>query len=191
MDLCRRFNCAEHGREGFVAVEKRLYAVARRQRLTDDATDHVCQLFQMLYAGGLRFTQMFRNGTDDGSLHSERNRTAADAVDAEREIQNWAKDGQKPDSREPKRRGTWISFMEQGVKRSEQRGQNIKACHQVRPEPGNCIQPVHRGNSCKGSPLNARMLEGFFGDPSRRIHLWASCDTVALRGFVRSMKLGW
>src|SRR2546422_10202363 len=98
----------------------------------------------MRRVGELGFAQMLRNGADDGFMHSQRNGTAADAIDAERKIENRAKHRQEPDSSEPEGRGTRIAFVEQRVNRGEQRGQKMKAGYQVWPETGNCIEPVYR-----------------------------------------------
>ena len=101
--------------------------IARRQWLPDDTPDDARQHFEMLRAGGSRFTQMLRNGTAAGFMHSEGNGATADAVYAEREIQNRTQQGQKPDRSEPECSGARIAFMKQDVNRGEQRGQNVKA----------------------------------------------------------------
>ena len=82
---------AQHGGEGLVAVDEGLDAVAAGEGLTDDPADYVREFFEMLQAGGLWFAQVFRGGLGIGSLYAEQNGAAADAVDAEREIQDRAK----------------------------------------------------------------------------------------------------
>src|SRR5436309_13947712 len=49
--------------------------------------------------------------------------------------------------------------MEQDVQRSEQRGQKSKARDQVRPEPGDYVEPVQSGNICSGIPCDARIFK--------------------------------
>src|SRR5689334_17355176 len=97
----------------------------------------------MLDAGGLRLAEMLCNGADHGFMHAERNGAPADAIDAEREIQNWATHGDKPDRDEPKRRGARIPLIQEGVNRGEHRHHRIQARGQVRPEPGEYVEPAH------------------------------------------------
>src|SRR5438105_14932283 len=99
---------------------------------------------------------MFRNGTNDGFVDPERNSTAANPVDAESEIKNRANHRQEPDSSEPEGRGARIAFVEQRVNRGEQRGQKMKPRHQMRPEAGDCVEPVYTGNTLK----EARSTQG-------------------------------
>ena len=98
----------------------------------------------MLHAGKLRFAQIFRNRAGDGLMNAEKNRAAADAIDAEREIKHRPKHGQKPNGSEPERRGAGVAFVEQRMNRGEHRRQKMKTRHQVRPEPVDCIEPLYR-----------------------------------------------
>ena len=147
--FCRGFNRGKHGRKGLVAIDERSHAVAGCQRLGDDAADDARQHFQVLHVGELRFAQAFRNGTDDGFMHAEQYSAAADAVHAEGEVENRAKNRQEPDSSEPECSGARIALVEQRVHRGEQRCQKMTACYQVRPELGNCVEPVYRRDVLK------------------------------------------
>ncbi len=91
----------------------------------------------------LRFAEIFGNGTAEGFVDGERQGAAADAVDAEREVKNWAEQRQKPDESQPERGGARIALVEQGMNRGENGGQEIEARRDVRPEPGEFVEPVH------------------------------------------------
>jgi len=83
--------------------------------LGNDSADYPRQHFKMRDSVSLRLTEMFWNGTGNVVVGSERNGAAADAVNAEGQIENWAQDRQKPDRDQPESRGARISFVEQGV----------------------------------------------------------------------------
>jgi len=84
---------------------------------------------------------------------------------------------QKPDESQPERRGAGIAFVEQGMNRGKQGSQKIKACGQVRPIPGNLIEPIHRWPLYGRSPTDA----SWFGRTARR----AQADTAAERRIMR------
>ena len=131
------------GGKGLVAIDKRQDFVATGQRALDDAADGAGEHFQMLRAFVLRFAEVFGNGAAEGFMDAERNGAAADAVDPEHQIGNGAKQRQQPDESDPERRGAGVTFVQQGMSRGEEGGQKIKAGSQVRPEPGDGVEPVH------------------------------------------------
>src|SRR5208282_2520996 len=99
--------------------------------------------FQMFRSLVLRFAEVPGNGAAESFVDAERNGAAADAVDAEHKVKNRAKHRQQPDESNPERRGAGIAFVEQGMSRGEQGGQKIETRSQVRPEPGDLVEPVH------------------------------------------------
>ena len=105
-----------------------------------------------------RFAEIFRDRAGEGFMHTELKGAAADAVDPEREIKHRAEHRHQPDDAEPERGGAGIALMEQGVNGSEQGGQKIEARSQMRPEPGNVLEPIHRPPSLwrKHAPMQAR-----------------------------------
>ena len=139
----RGFDGGEHGGKGFVAIDERLDFVAGGQRALDDAADGAREHFQMFRAFVLRFAEVPGNRAAESFVDAERNGAAADAVDAEHEIKHRAKHRQQPDEADPERGGAGIAFVEQGMNRGEQGGQKIEARSQVRPEPGDLVEPVH------------------------------------------------
>ena len=106
----------------------------------------------------LRLAEIFRNRAGEGFMHTELQRAAADAIDAKREIKNGPNNGHQPDDTDPERGGARITFVEQGVNGSEQGSQKIKTRSQMRPEPGNVLEPIHRPPSLwrKHAPMQAR-----------------------------------
>ena len=138
-----RFDGGEHGGKGGVAVDERFDLVAGGEGLGDEATDGAREHFEMFRAFVLRFAEIFGNGTAEGFVDGERQGAAADAVDAEREVKNWAEQRQKPDESQPERGGAGIALVEQGMNRGENGGQEIEARRDVRPEPGDFVEPVH------------------------------------------------
>ena len=140
----RGFNRGEHRWKRFVAVDQRLDFISRRERLRGDAADDAGDVLEMFRAVVLRFTEIFGNVAAESFMHAEFDGAAADAVDAEREVEQGTERGQKPDDGDPDCRGARVAFVEQGVAGGEQAGEQVKTRRDVRPEAGNFFKPVHR-----------------------------------------------
>ena len=139
----RGFDGGEHGGKGLVAIDERLDFVAGGQRGRDDAADGAREHFQMFRSLVLRFAEVPGDGAAERFVDAECHGAAPDAVDAKHEIKNRAKQRQQPDESDPERRGAGFALVEQGMSRGEQGGQKIEARSQVRPEPGDLVEPVH------------------------------------------------
>ena len=140
----RGFNRGEHGGKRGVAVDERLDFVSRGERLRGDAADDAGDVLEMFRAFVFRFAEIFGDVAAEGFVDAELDGAAADAVDAERKIEQRAERGQSPDDGEPDRGGAGVAFVEQRVAGGEQAGEQVKARREVRPEAGDFFKPVHR-----------------------------------------------
>ena len=138
------FDGGKHGGKCLVAVDERFHFIAGRQRPFDDATDDAGEHFKMFRAVVLRFAEIVGNGAADGLMHAEFDGAAADAVDAEHEVERRPQHRHEPDDSDPKRGGAGIALAEQGMAGGERRGEQIKPGDQVRPELRQFVEPVHR-----------------------------------------------
>ena len=156
-----RVDGGEHGGEGLVAVDERQDFVAGRERALDDAADHAGEQLQMFRAFVLRFTEVVRHRARDGLVHTEGKRAAPDTIDAEDEVDHRPDDRHEPDDPDPKCGGAGIALMEQGMTGGKQGGHEVEARHQMRPELGEVIEPVHRRLLSTEAGSRARRRVGF------------------------------
>src|SRR5476649_1868346 len=92
----------------------------------------------------LGFAKIFRDVAAESFMDAELDGAAAEAVDAEREVEQGTERGQKPDDADPDRRGSRVAFVEQRVAGGEETGEQVEGRREVRPEAGDFFKPVHR-----------------------------------------------
>jgi len=105
----------------------------------------------MFRAVVFRFAEVVGDRAGESFMHRERGGAAADAVDAEREIENRAKQRQRPDNADPDGCGAGVALVQQGVGGGERGGEKVKAGGQMRPEVGDFFKPVHRGKTLRAA----------------------------------------
>src|SRR5476651_1572985 len=93
----------------------------------------------------LGFAKIFRDVAAESFVDAELDGAAAEAVDAEREVEQGTERGQKPDDADPDRRGARVAFVKQRVAGGEQAGKQIEGRREMRPKAGDFFEPVHRG----------------------------------------------
>lgn len=113
--LLRGLDGGEHRGERFVARDERADAVARHERAGRDAANDPRHHAEMLGPDLFGFAEVFRDGPDGDAMDAERNGTAANAVDAQDEVEQGTQQGDKPDDADPERGGAGIAFVKQGM----------------------------------------------------------------------------
>ena len=134
-----------------VAVDEGFHFIAGRQGAFDDATHDAGEHFEMFRAVVLRFAEVIGNGAADSLVHAEFDGAAADAVDAEHEVECRPQHRHEPDDPDPKRGGAGIALAEQGMTGGECRGEQVEPGDQVRPELRQSVEPVHWRSWFNGS----------------------------------------
>ncbi len=139
-----RGNRGEHGGKRGVAGDEGLEVVSRQERLAGDAADDAGNVLEVLGARGFRFAEIFRDGAAQSVMDAELDGAAADAVDAEGQVEQGTPDGHGPDDDDPDGGGAGVALMQQGVAGGQQTGQRVKSGGDVRPELLHDGVPVHR-----------------------------------------------
>ena len=113
--------------------------------MRDHAADDGGDVLEVFRAVVLRFTEVFRHGAAVIFMHGQPDGVAADAVHAEREVEQRAERGQRPDDADPDGRRAMIALVQQRMAGRERAGDHVKARRDVWPKPQQMIKPVHRG----------------------------------------------
>ena len=119
----------------------------------DDAADDAGDVLEMFRAVVFRFAEVFRDGAAEGFMHAELDGAAADAVDAERQVEQGAERGQRPDDAEPDGGGAGIALVQQRVAGGEQAASKSNPAARCGQNLSRSGVPVHvRGVSVEKLP---------------------------------------
>ena len=119
-----------------------------------DAADDAGDVFEMFRAVVFRFAEIFGNVAAESFVDAQLDGAAADAVDAEREVEKRAEHRQEPDDADPDCGGAGVALVEQRVDGGEQGGQKIEA----RRRGAARIGRLYRASSQNGLPEFAPAL---------------------------------